>query len=173
MMLRLFGCVLIITATTAIGYEAGLEQQLYLDNLQVIRQILYMLKSEIRYTKAPLSEAFFQIGKKIEPPYNVWLLELAKKLEARSGTAFLKLWTSAIDTHLKETKLKREDIRELKSFGRYLGYLDEEMQLGNIEIYRERLEHKIIKLREGIMTKRKLCNCLGAMGGIFLVIILI
>lgn len=170
--MRWVGFVLIVVATTMIGYEAGLEHQIHLDNLQILKQILQMLSSEIRYTKSPLYEAFSHIGKRMEPPFDTWLCTLAKKLEERSGTAFLKLWSRSIDVSLKGVKLSRDDIRELKRFGRYLGYLDEEMQIGNIELYKERLEHKISELREGIMTKRKLCNCLGAMSGIFLAIIL-
>lgn len=43
----------------------------------------------------------------------------------------------------------------------------------NLQLYIERLELEIEKMREGIETKRRIGSCLGVMAGIFLVVILL
>lgn len=57
-MQKIIGCVLIIAASTGMGYLKGLDLQRYLTEMQELRQLFCMLKSEIKYTKAPLGEAF-------------------------------------------------------------------------------------------------------------------
>ena len=74
---------------------------------------------------------------------------------------------------LIKSQLKSKDREELKAIGMQMGYLDEQMQLGTIDLYLEQLSFVIEKAREELVMKKRLCNCLGVMGGIFLVIILI
>ena len=61
----------------------------------------------------------------------------------------------------------------MKAIGMQMGYLDEQMQLGTIDLYLEQLSFVIEKAREELVMKKRLCNCLAVTGGIFLVIILI
>ena len=42
-----------------------------------------------------------------------------------------------------------------------------------MQLYLNRLDLEIEKLREGLAAKRKIGNCLGVMGGIFLVVVLL
>ena len=83
------------------------------------------------------------------------------------------MWTESIDRCLIKSQLKNKDKEELKAIGKQMGYLDEQMQLGTIDLYLEQLSFVIQKTREELVMKKRLCNCLGVMGGIFLVIILI
>lgn len=83
------------------------------------------------------------------------------------------MWTESIDRCLIKSQLKNKDKEELKAIGMQMGYLDEQMQLGTIDLYLEQLSFVIQKTREELVMKKRLCNCLGVMGGIFLVIILI
>ena len=102
-----------------------------------------------------------------------WLLYLARQIEEKAGATFFQLWTESIDQCLIKSQLKSKDKEELKAIGMQMGYLDEQMQLGTIDLYLEQLSFVIEKAREELVMKKRLCNCLGVMGGIFLVIILI
>lgn len=172
-MLKLTGAMLIVFATTGMGIAKGRELQMYLKELEQLRQVFLMLKSEIKYTKSPLGEAFFHIGKRIGKEQGTWLLAVSEQMEKKLGITFFSLWTASVDTYLNKTKLKRQDLEQIKALGMNMGYLDEEMQIGTIDLYLEQLEIELRKTREELVTKRKLCNCLGVMGGIFLVIVLI
>ena len=54
-----------------------------------------------------------------------------------------------------------------------MGYLDEEMQIGTIDLYVEQLEREIQCLQKEFAVEKRLCHCLGILGGIFLAVILI
>ena len=98
---------------------------------------------------------------------------MAEQIEEKAGATFFELWTESIDRCLIKSQLKNKDKEELKAIGMQMGYLDEQMQLGTIDLYLEQLSFVIQKTREELVMKKRLCNCLGVMGGIFLVIILI
>lgn len=83
------------------------------------------------------------------------------------------MWSNTIEEYLRDTYLKKTDLEHLKEIGLHMGYMDEEMQIGTINLYLEQLELEIQKMRAGIAVQRRLCNCLGVMGGIFLAIVLI
>lgn len=172
-MQRVVGMILILVASGGIGVAKGMDIQKYLKELEQLKQIFWMLRREIQYTKTPFPEAFANIGRRAGEPFGEWLILLSKKLEERAGMTFFQLWTDSIDSCLKKTKLKQDDKELLNEMGMQMGYLDEKMQLGTIDFYLEQLDFVIRKTRAEAATKKRLYNCLGVMGGIFLVIILL
>ena len=172
-MLRFIGGILIITATTGAGILYGMELQEYLEKLLYIRHIIYMIKGELEYYQAPLSEAFGRISVRVREPYRRWLSAMEKQVENREEDAFLKIWMRSVDKYLKELHLKSEHSIQLKELGTYLGQTDGASESRNLQLYLGRLELEIEKVREGMAAKKRIGNCLGVMGGIFLVVLLI
>ena len=172
-MLRFIGGILIITATTGAGILYGMELQEYLEKLLYIRHIIYMIKGELEYSQAPLSEAFGRISVRVREPYRRWLSAMEKQVENREEDAFLKIWMRSVDKYLKELHLKSEHSIQLKELGTYLGQTDGASESRNLQLYLGRLELEIEKVREGMAAKKRIGNCLGVMGGIFLVGLLI
>ena len=172
-MLRFIGGILIITATTGAGILYGMELQEYLEKLLYIRHIIYMIKGELEYSSAPLSEVFGRISARVREPYRQWLGAMEKQVENREEDAFLKIWMRSVDKYLKELHLKSEHSIQLKELGTYLGQTDGASESRNLQLYLGRLELEIEKVREGMASKKRIGNCLGVMGGIFLVVVLI
>ena len=172
-MLRFIGGILIITATTGAGILYGMELQEYLEKLLYIRHIIYMIKGELESSQAPLSEAFGRISVRVREPYRRWLSAMEKQVENREEDAFLKIWMRSVDKYLKELHLKSEHSIQLKELGTYLGQTDGASESRNLQLYLGRLELEIEKVREGMAAKKRIGNCLGVMGGIFLVVLLI
>ena len=172
-MLRFLGGILIITATTGAGILYGMELQEYLEKLLYIRHIIYMIKGELEYSSAPLSEVFGRISARVREPYRQWLGAMEKQVENREEDAFLKIWMRSVDKYLKELHLKSEHSIQLKELGTYLGQTDGASESRNLQLYLGRLELEIEKVREGMASKKRIGNCLGVMGGIFLVVLLI
>ena len=172
-MLRFIGGILIITATTGAGILYGMELQEYLEKLLYIRHIIYMIKGELEYSSVPLSEVFGRISARVREPYRQWLGAMEKQVENREEDAFLKIWMRSVDKYLKELHLKSEHSIQLKELGTYLGQTDGASESRNLQLYLGRLELEIEKVREGMASKKRIGNCLGVMGGIFLVVLLI
>lgn len=172
-MLRFIGGALIITATTGAGILYGMELQEYLEKLLYLRHIIYMLKGEMEYSSAPLSEIFGRLAVRVKAPYRSWLSAMEKQVEDRQEDAFLKIWIRSVDKYLKELHLKSEHSIQLKELGTCLGQMDGASESRNLQLYLGRMELEIEKVREGMAAKKRIGNCLGVMGGIFLVVILI
>ena len=79
----------------------------------------------------------------------------------------------AIDRDLHTLHLKSEHVIQLKELGSCLGRMDSTSESLHLKLYVERLELEIEKVRESLSAKKRIGNCLGVMGGIFLIVILI
>ena len=82
-MWKMIGSILVLTATSGAGFLYGMEQQDYLEKLLYIRHIIYMLKGELEYTKAPLGEVFGRAAVRAREPYRGWLHGLERQVERR------------------------------------------------------------------------------------------
>lgn len=172
-MQRFIGSLLIIAATTCAGITYSMELQRYLEKLIYIRHIVYMLKGEIEYSNAPLGEVFGIAAMRVKEPYRKWLRVMEREIEQREEDQFAKIWNRSIDRHLSELHLKSIHSIQLKELGTFLGQLDGDTSGKTMQLYLNRLELEIEKVREGMAAKKRISNCLGVMGGIFLVVILI
>lgn len=172
-MLKLVGCALIIGASAFLGFSVSRDLQKHLDEIIYLKQVIIMLKGEIRYSKAPLEEIFQSLSKKIRSPYNDWFASMADELSKKRFVTFYDTWSHQIELHLKKGYLKEQEIEQLKTLGTTMGFLDETMQLASLDLYMEELDYSAHKVKEEITVKKKLYNCLGVLGGIFVSIVLI
>lgn len=152
-MYKWIGSLLIIAAGAGMGWLKGADLQKRLTAMQSLRQIFLMLRSEIQYTKAPLGEAFWRIGRRTDGIYGAWLKKLAERLGQHSETSFRNIWIHTAEESLTESGLSQEDVEYLKAAGEQMGYLDERMQLGTIDLFLEQLESEIREQRRTIAEK--------------------
>lgn len=172
-MQRLMGGVLILTATTGAGYVYGVRLREYLDQMIYLRYIEGLIRGDIEYTAAPLSEIFIKISSRLKEPYRTWLRGTAEEMEKRDEASFSRIWNRCVDRYLKELNLRTEHIVLLKEFGIFLGQSDVETFSRSAQLYLGRVDLEIEKLRAELAPKKKLGSCLGVMGGIFLIVILL
>ena len=172
-MQRLAGSILIIASTAGIGWLYGTELKNYLQKMRYIRYVAGLIKGELEYTGAPLAEIFRERGRRVKNPFSTWLVRMASEIDEREESAFARIWNRGIDRDLRELNLKSEHSILLKELGTFLGQIDQETAGKSMQLYLNRLDLEIEKLREGLAAKRKIGNCLGVMGGIFLVVVLL
>ena len=67
----------------------------------------------------------------------------------------------------------REEKEELQEAGCSLGTGDRAMQKANLDRYEARLVQRIAELQKGLPERKRLCQSLGIMGGLFLFLILV
>lgn len=167
MLTKLIGSVLIFVACCGIGYTKSHEMKQHLEELKELKKLFCLLKSELQYTRAPFSEVFEKIGQKTREPYQTWMLHLCNRLHEKSGGMFWEIWCTSIAEDLQGSRLQADEVEELKQVGKNLEYIE------SLDLYIEQMEYKIKNVREAYRSKRKLCQSLGIMGGIFLVILLL
>ncbi len=171
--IKLIGAILIITSSTLLGFYKSNGLKTRIEDLNILKKLIIMLKGEIRYARTPLPEALNHIGRKQTGTYKDFLLNLSKSMEDLEGIPFNELWIKNIDTYLIKTNLNNNDKEELKQLGNNLGYLDAQMQINTMDLYLSSLEIHIKELEIGYKEKSRLFNLLGIMGGVFVTIIII
>lgn len=159
------GSILIIIACTGIGICKSQDMQLHLVELEELKKIFCLLKGELQYTRAPFAEVFEKLAGKAAAPYKAWFINLSQKLNDKTRGSFHEIWCLSIAEDLQESRLKEDEIEDLKNVGKSLEYME------SLDVYIEQMEYKIKNTREVYKSKRKLCQSMGVMGGIFLVIL--
>jgi stage III sporulation protein AB len=172
-MSKIIGCILVIAATSMTGIRAasGLDEKY--NEIKYIRQVLYILQSEIQYSHTYLAEAFSNIAGFVKNPYNVWLRQLHFRLERKDAGNLETVWRETIDEYLIDVKLPCRQKEQLKELGVCLGCADIRVQMKHMELLEKQLEAAMEEIRGDLEKKKKLCRCMGIVSGIFIVILLI
>ena len=131
-----------------------------------------MIQGEIEYSASPLSEIFGKTCRRVQEPYRSWMMDLERRVEARSGQLFSEIWEEVLKVNLKDLHLKNRHMRALLEMGMYIGQMDVRMGRTSMQMYLENLEAEIEQTRQEITAKKRIGNWLGVMSGLFLVIVL-
>lgn len=166
-MQKVLGSIAVLISCVGIGIEKAQELQRHLTELELLKRIFTILKKEMEYTKAPFSELFLKMSKKVEGIHGEWLNNLAENLCKYEQETFYEIWNKELEKLFEESKLSKKEKEELRQLGKSMGYIE------GIELYLTQLEFSIEQTKAEIGNKKKLCVSLGVMGGIFLVIILL
>ena len=79
-MLKGVGALLILASAAGIGASFSSDLKGRCMELRLLKQMIYMLRGEIKYTKTPLPEAFASIAVRIKEPFGSFLVQYRKKL---------------------------------------------------------------------------------------------
>ena len=172
-MQRVIGGLLILTATGGAGYVYGKELKRYLGRLLYFRYVMSLVKGEIAYTHAPLPEIFSEVARRVKAPYDRWLIRTAAEMEKRDEYGFARMWNRCADRYLGELNLKYEHSILVKEPGTFLGSLEKDTLDHALQMYLNKVDLEIEKLREGLSSKIRVGGCLGVMSGVFLIVMLL
>ena len=171
-MMKLIGSLCLITACFLYSRCIYAQFKSYVEYLHQLYQYLYMIKGEIAYTRAPMDEIFQHMDTRFAEPIQSFNCNLMKQVETRNETNFQVIWEKSMELFLTEFHLKEKHKRLVTEFGQQLGQSDYETDIGSMKLILERL-HSEIQIEESTMkNKQKLCNYLGIMTGLFIVILL-
>ena len=104
MMSEIIGSIFVIAATSLAGIRAASKMDETYNEIKYIRQMLYILQSEIQYSHTYLAEAFSNISGFVKDPYNVWLRQLHFRLERKCDGSLDKMWRETIDEYLIDVR---------------------------------------------------------------------
>ena len=129
---------------------------------------LNIIENKIKFTYEPLSEIFMQTSRLLsENISNIFINASSYMKEFSSEEA----WNKGVDD--TSTYLNKEDLENIKSFGKLIGKTDKEGQVSHIELTRTFIELQLEKARKEEEKNAKMYKTLGAIIGLAIVIILI
>ena len=100
---------------------------------------------------------------------------VSRRILEQKGESLSEIWDSELKKMEEENRnlaFMQEDLAQLQSLGKHLGYLDVDMQERMLLLSLEQTDLTISYLREHKREKCRLYASMGVMGGIFLVILM-
>ena len=164
-------CIVLGAAGTGIWFAARYRQRIA--ELEQLKQMVFLLKGQILYANAPLSEAMETVGRRMDGALGALFQETAASIEKRPGEPFPVIWKEAAARLDGRTALSKSDRQTLQALGEHLGFLDRETQERTLLLYLEQVDTELQALREHRQERCRLYTSLGIMGGLFLAVILV
>ena len=163
-MLRLMGTVLVLFSCTALGWSRSMTLQKRLEQLREVEKM-------VTYRKETLPEALLRISEKTAPPFSEFLREVSRQASLFQGDCFSKIFRETAQQCLKDSALHKKDLEAFSQLGEYLGWMDITLQKNTITLYQEQLKQEIQYLERELPGRKKMCQSLGVIAGIFLSIL--
>jgi stage III sporulation protein AB len=171
MIIKFLGAVVLISATSLIGFSLANDCSKRPRALRELQTLLLMLENEISYLSNLLSEAFNRIYEGTNSDTAILFSEAAKNLSTNGVTAD-SAWEKSIEENYAKLSLNKEDKAILITFGKMLGNSDLDGQLNNIKLMSSQLKLQELKAEEMRLKNEKMYRSLGVLGGLAITIIL-
>ncbi len=171
MIFKIIGSVVLICATSLIGFALAADCSKRPRTLRELQALLQMFENEISYLSNLLSEAFLRIYDNSNLDAAILFKTAASNLET-SGVTADEAWEKSVEENGSKLSLNKEDKSILVTFGKMLGNSDLEGQLNNIKLVTSQLKLQEIKSEEMKRKNEKMYRSLGVLSGLAVTIIL-
>ncbi len=172
-MLKLAGAATVCISAAVFGICLAGELKEKVRLLEEFRRCFFMIRGEIRFSNATLSEAFMSIENRGAEPLPRFFGEMGKLLEENPERGLGTIWREQTAEIFGKSVFSGEELQWISGLGERLGYLDRETQLGTLEMILEQLEAKEAEADRIYADKGKVYRCVGAMSGILVVLLLL
>lgn len=171
-MLKVIGALLLVSACGWGGLYYSRELQKRPWQIRQLINALQILEAEIKYSQSALRQAFYTLQAQVPKPTSLLFERLFMKMDSPKATLY-ELWKIEIETFVKETALKENELEILLQFGRTLGQHDCMQQEKHIRLALSHLERELKEAREKEKKYSGMARSLGFLSGLFILLILI
>ena len=166
--LKYIAILLVFLISILIGNIISKRYTLRVKELKDFENAFNIIESKIKFTYEPLPEIFIQTSKLLSENISKIFIKASQNMKEETAE---EAWDKSIET--SSTYLNKEDIENIKNFGKMLGKTDKEGQVSHLELTKTFIEIQIEKARKEEEKNSKLYKTLGVVCGLALVIILI
>lgn len=140
--------------------------------LRMLRGVLDLLTSQVRYGRATLPECCQNVAAQLSPPFDQAFRTVAVRMQENTGASFAQVFREQLEERLGELPLTSDDRETFFQFVSETGYLDEQMQLRVMEQSGEQLTGTAERLEKESAEKCRMALGLGIMSGLLLILVL-
>ncbi|OIJ16865.1 stage III sporulation protein SpoAB [Anaerobacillus alkalilacustris] len=169
--MKIIGAILIIVATTWVGFEFARRLSDRPRQLRQLKVALQSLESEIMYGLTPLSEASKHIAKQLPKPISYFFQSFAERLN-KGEVSVHKAWEESLNDTWHMTALCKGELEVMSQFGATLGQHDREHQQKQIRLTLSHLEREEGDAIEAQNRYEKMLKSLGFLTGLLIVILM-
>lgn len=171
--MKIIGSVSIMLSGITLGWSYGQNIEYRYRELVELYRCFQIMYSDISYGGISFVEVLCHVQEQSLDVYRRMFSCMEEEMRKKTQCRFCLIWDKTVDNFLSELHLLENDVMELKRVGQTIGTVDKEQQLSMIQLYLRKLELEIGELEREKDKKIKLCRMLGAMGSIFVVVILL
>ena len=172
-MLKLIGCIFIVAASVGLAVSFGRELKEHLRLLYEIRQLLYDISQEARYSLLPVERILsFRIHPQDERLEAI-CGRLCILLTEKNGESGELLWKQVFHAYGKELGLTEMEADIIENAGKAFFGKNMEENNRNLVLYLERLDYVIEHTRSEQKEKQRVLQTVSIMGGFMLIILLL
>ncbi|MCX7747493.1 MAG: stage III sporulation protein SpoIIIAB [Clostridia bacterium] len=173
MLLKIVGSILVICASSFLGFIVSKDYKDRPGDLRCLQGLLQIFENEISFLSSLLVEAFEKVSLSSGHRTGIFFHSTAVLLKSENQYTAGEAWEMAVRENVKKTSLNKEDEEILVSFGKLLGNSDIEGQLKNIKLTVSQLKMQEQKAEELRKKNQSMYEKLGILLGIAIVIVLI
>ena len=159
---------LVFLISFLIGNLISKKYILRLKELKDLKNALNIIESKIKFTYEPLPEIFIQTSKLLSKNISAIFVQASNTMKSLNAE---EAWNKSLEE--SSTNLYKEDIENIKNFGKMLGKTDKEGQISQLELTKTFIEMQIEKAKVEEEKNSKMYKTLGAIVGLAFVIILV
>ena len=159
---------LVFLISFLIGNLISKKYILRVKELKDFKNALNIIESKIKFTYEPLPEIFIQTSKLLSKNISAMFVQASNNMKSLNAE---EAWNKSLEESF--TNLYKEDIENIKNFGKMLGKTDKEGQISQLELTKNFIEMQIEKAKVEEEKNSKMYKTLGAIIGLAFVIILV
>lgn len=171
-MLKVIGAIIILGATTWIGFEIAKHLSHRPKQIQQFRHSLEILEAEIMYGHTPLGTAAKKIALQVSEPIASHFQFFADELKNDEATV-KGSWEKSLQRIWTLTVLKQNEYEILLQFGENLGRHDRATEQKQIMLTLSHLEREEERARDIQERYGKMVKSLGVLSGMLIIILLV
>ncbi|KAB2333823.1 MULTISPECIES: stage III sporulation protein SpoIIIAB [Bacillaceae] len=171
-MVKVIGAILIILATSWIGFEASRHLSERPRQLRQLKSALQSLDAEIMYGHTPLHEAARRLSAQLSNPLASFFSSFSNRL-TETETTVRDAWEDSLKEIWSKTALKQGEFEIMKQFGETLGRHDRISQQKQIMLALAHLEREVNDAHEKQAKYERMAKSFGFLSGLLIIILLI
>ncbi|MGO4887112.1 stage III sporulation protein SpoIIIAB [Anaerobacillus sp. MEB173] len=169
--MKIIGAILIIIATTWVGFEFARRLSERPRQLRQLKVALQSLEAEIMYGLTPLAEASSHIAKQLPKPISYFFERFSYWLSKGEESA-QKAWEQSLNETWHFTALCNGELEIMKQFGMTLGQHDKVQQQKQIRLTLTHLEREEGEAKDAQNRYEKMLKSLGFLTGLLIIILM-
>ncbi|CAB1242936.1 stage III sporulation protein SpoIIIAB [Clostridium sp. MT-14] len=170
-MLKILGYIMIIFASTGIGFTYGGIFKKRVEQLKEMQRCIHQLQNEIMYTHTPLPDAILNTALKSIDPIKDVFKDISSMLYSNSVDNVYEAFKCAFSDKREILSLKNEDISAILDLSKTLGESDIEGQKRMFSLTLDNIKNQIEVSKIAMNKNLKMYRCLGFSLGAVIVII--
>lgn len=171
-MLKLIGCILLLLATTGIGFVFAGKLAARPKQIRRLIHALAILETEIGYGSRNLAAACQYIGERRLDNISQLFQNMSLRLTTMDGAATYDCLRLAVKDWWPTTAMKTSEEEVFLQFCKTLGKSDRHDQLTHLALVKQNLHVEEQKARDEQMQYEKMVRTLGVLAGALLIILL-